>query len=90
MCSSDLSVLIRELRSIVGDCSGSVNMAAAAGRILSFSRNAKVLVSPLKMSAVSAPRHYVTVSSTGEAITHTGQVRPRLARQVTSSCSLSQ
>ncbi|XP_046874733.1 NADH dehydrogenase [ubiquinone] iron-sulfur protein 6, mitochondrial [Hypomesus transpacificus] len=61
-------------------------MAAAAGRILSFSRNAKVLVSPLKMSAVSAPRHYVTVSSTGEAITHTGQVfdehDPRRARFV--------
>lgn len=51
-----------------------VNMAAAVGRLLSFSKNAKVLVSPLKLSAVPVHRYSVEVSSTGEAITHTGQV----------------
>lgn len=51
-----------------------VNMAAAAGRLLSFSKNAKVLVSPLRLSAVPARRYSVEVSSTGEPITHTGQV----------------
>ncbi|KAG7245195.1 hypothetical protein INR49_023761 [Caranx melampygus] len=61
-------------------------MAAAVGRVLSFSKNAKVLVSPLRLSAVPAHRYSVEVSSTGEAITHTGQVYdekdPRRARFV--------
>lgn len=51
-----------------------VNMAAAVGRVLSFSKNAKALVLPLRLSAVPAMRYGVQVSSTGEAITHTGQV----------------
>lgn len=50
-------------------------MAAAAGRVLSFSKNVKVLVSPLRLSAVPAHRYSLDVSSTGEVITHTGQVR---------------
>ncbi|XP_042362386.1 NADH dehydrogenase [ubiquinone] iron-sulfur protein 6, mitochondrial [Plectropomus leopardus] len=49
-------------------------MAAAVGRVLSFSRNAKVLVSPLRLSAVPVHRYSVEVSSTGEPVTHTGQV----------------
>uniref|UniRef100_A0A2D1CHC7 NADH dehydrogenase [ubiquinone] iron-sulfur protein 6, mitochondrial n=1 Tax=Sparus aurata TaxID=8175 RepID=A0A2D1CHC7_SPAAU len=61
-------------------------MAAAAGRLLSFSKNAKVLVSPLRLSAVPVRRYSVEVSSTGEPITHTGQVYdandPRRARFV--------
>ncbi|XP_030266325.1 NADH dehydrogenase [ubiquinone] iron-sulfur protein 6, mitochondrial [Sparus aurata] len=61
-------------------------MAAAAGRLLSFSKNAKVLVSPLRLSAVPVHRYSVEVSSTGEPITHTGQVYdandPRRARFV--------
>ncbi|XP_035537217.1 NADH dehydrogenase [ubiquinone] iron-sulfur protein 6, mitochondrial [Morone saxatilis] len=61
-------------------------MAAAVGRLLSFSKNAKVLVSPLKLSAVPAHRYSLEVSSTGEPITHTGQVYdendPRRARFV--------
>merc|ERR1739848_8777 len=65
---------------------GSVNMAAIAGRLLSFSKNAKVLVSPLKISAVPVRQYSLEVSSTGEAITHTGQVfdaqDPRRARFV--------
>ncbi|XP_049891556.1 NADH dehydrogenase [ubiquinone] iron-sulfur protein 6, mitochondrial [Epinephelus moara] len=63
-----------------------VNMAAAVGRLLSFSRNAKVLASPLRLTAVPVHRYSVEVSSTGEAITHTGQVYdeqdPRRARFV--------
>ncbi|KAM7383896.1 hypothetical protein PAMA_011317 [Pampus argenteus] len=59
-------------------------MAAAVGRVLSFSKNVKVLVSPLKLSAVPAHRYSLEVSSTGEVITHTGQVYdendPRRAR----------
>ncbi|XP_013883870.1 NADH dehydrogenase [ubiquinone] iron-sulfur protein 6, mitochondrial [Austrofundulus limnaeus] len=49
-------------------------MAAAAGRLLSFSRNAKVLVSPLRTIATPVHRSSVEVSTTGEPITHTGQV----------------
>ena len=45
------------------------------GRLLSFSKNAKVLVSPLRLSVVPVHRYSVEVSSTGEPITHTGQVR---------------
>ncbi|XP_020360848.1 NADH dehydrogenase [ubiquinone] iron-sulfur protein 6, mitochondrial [Oncorhynchus tshawytscha] len=61
-------------------------MAAALRRILSFSRNAKVFVSPLKTSALSVQRYSLEVSTTGEQITHTGQVYdendPRRARFV--------
>ncbi|XP_036950059.1 NADH dehydrogenase [ubiquinone] iron-sulfur protein 6, mitochondrial [Acanthopagrus latus] len=61
-------------------------MAAAVGRLLSFSKNAKVLVSPLRLSVVPVHRYSVEVSSTGEPITHTGQVYdasdPRRARFV--------
>ncbi|KAJ4927733.1 hypothetical protein JOQ06_015535 [Pogonophryne albipinna] len=61
-------------------------MAAAMGRVLSFSRNAKVLISPLRLSAVTVHRYSVEVATTGEAITHTGQVfdekDPRRARFV--------
>ncbi|TWW65408.1 NADH dehydrogenase [ubiquinone] iron-sulfur protein 6, mitochondrial, partial [Takifugu flavidus] len=51
-----------------------VNMAAAVGRLLSFSKNAKLLVSPLRLSAGSVSHYSVETSSTGEVITHTGQV----------------
>ncbi|XP_034561108.1 NADH dehydrogenase [ubiquinone] iron-sulfur protein 6, mitochondrial [Notolabrus celidotus] len=61
-------------------------MAAMAGRLLSFSKNAKVLASPLKLAALPVHRYSLDVSSTGEAITHTGQVfdenDPRRARFV--------
>ncbi|XP_061738526.1 NADH dehydrogenase [ubiquinone] iron-sulfur protein 6, mitochondrial [Nerophis ophidion] len=61
-------------------------MAAALTRVSSFSRNVKVFVSPLKLSAVPLQKYTVEVSSTGEAITHTGQVfdgkDPRRARFV--------
>ncbi|KAF0047640.1 hypothetical protein F2P81_001273 [Scophthalmus maximus] len=56
-----------------------VNMAAAVARVLSFSRNAKVLVSPSRLSAVPAHRYGLDVSSTGEVITHTGQVNKNFA-----------
>ncbi|XP_017276497.1 NADH dehydrogenase [ubiquinone] iron-sulfur protein 6, mitochondrial [Kryptolebias marmoratus] len=49
-------------------------MAAAAGRALSFSRNAKALVSPLRSIAAPVHRYSVEVSSAGEPVTHTGQV----------------
>ncbi|KAM9386041.1 NADH dehydrogenase [ubiquinone] iron-sulfur protein 6, mitochondrial [Pholidichthys leucotaenia] len=49
-------------------------MAAAVGRVLSFSKNVKVLVSPLRLSAVPAHCYSVQVSGTDEPITHTGQV----------------
>lgn len=51
-----------------------VNMAAAVGRLLSFSKNAKLLASPLRLSAGFASHNSVQTSSTGEVITHTGQV----------------
>ncbi|XP_015797262.2 NADH dehydrogenase [ubiquinone] iron-sulfur protein 6, mitochondrial [Nothobranchius furzeri] len=51
-----------------------VDMAAAICRVLSFSRNTKVLVSPLRFTAAPAHQYNVDVSSTGEPITHTGQV----------------
>ncbi|XP_072303231.1 NADH dehydrogenase [ubiquinone] iron-sulfur protein 6, mitochondrial [Eucyclogobius newberryi] len=61
-------------------------MAASVGRLLSFSKNAKVLGSAVRLSAVSARHYSLDVSSTGEAITHTGQVfdekDPRRARFV--------
>lgn len=49
-------------------------MAAAVGRLLSFSKNAKVFSAPLRLAAVPVHRYSVEVSSTGEPITHTGQV----------------
>lgn len=61
-------------------------MASSVGRLLSFSKNVKLLASPLRLSAVSAHRYSLEVSTTGEAITHTGQVfdeqDPRRARFV--------
>ncbi|XP_034748592.1 NADH dehydrogenase [ubiquinone] iron-sulfur protein 6, mitochondrial [Etheostoma cragini] len=61
-------------------------MATAVSRVLSFSKQAKVLVSPLRLSAVPVRRYSLEVSSTGEPITHTGQVfdekDPRRARFV--------
>ncbi|NP_001290997.1 NADH dehydrogenase [ubiquinone] iron-sulfur protein 6, mitochondrial [Esox lucius] len=61
-------------------------MAAAVYRVLSFSRNAKALVSPLRTSLVAVQRYSLETSSTGEQITHTGQVfdenDPRRARFV--------
>uniref|UniRef100_UPI001ED7FEFD NADH dehydrogenase [ubiquinone] iron-sulfur protein 6, mitochondrial n=1 Tax=Scatophagus argus TaxID=75038 RepID=UPI001ED7FEFD len=61
-------------------------MAAAVGRLLSFSKNIKVFVSPLRLSAVPIHRYSAEVSRTGEPITHTGQVfdeeDPRRARFV--------
>uniref|UniRef100_A0A3P9HHM1 NADH dehydrogenase [ubiquinone] iron-sulfur protein 6, mitochondrial n=1 Tax=Oryzias latipes TaxID=8090 RepID=A0A3P9HHM1_ORYLA len=45
-------------------------MAAALGRLLSFSKNARVLRSTL----TPVHRYSVEVSSAGEPITHTGQV----------------
>ena len=56
-----------------------VNMAAAVVRVLSFSRNAKVLAPAVRLGAVSAHRYSLEVSSTGEAITHTGQVKDKAA-----------
>lgn len=49
-------------------------MAAAVGRLLSFSKNAKVFSAPLRLAAVPVHRYSVEVSNTGEPITHTGQV----------------
>ncbi|XP_062385667.1 NADH dehydrogenase [ubiquinone] iron-sulfur protein 6, mitochondrial [Sardina pilchardus] len=49
-------------------------MASVASRGLSFIKTAKVLLSPLRLSAVPASRYGVEVSKHGEAITHTGQV----------------
>ncbi|KAM9776177.1 NADH dehydrogenase [ubiquinone] iron-sulfur protein 6, mitochondrial [Syngnathus typhle] len=61
-------------------------MAATGIRMLSFSKNAKALISPLNLSAVPVHRYSVEVATTGEAITHTGQVYdandPRRARFV--------
>ncbi|XP_075867639.1 NADH dehydrogenase [ubiquinone] iron-sulfur protein 6, mitochondrial [Nelusetta ayraudi] len=61
-------------------------MAAAVGRLLSFSKNAKVFIAPLRLTSVPFHRYGVEVSSTGEPITHTGQVfdeqDPRRARFV--------
>ncbi|XP_061839318.1 NADH dehydrogenase [ubiquinone] iron-sulfur protein 6, mitochondrial [Nerophis lumbriciformis] len=61
-------------------------MAAALTRLLSFSKHVQVFVSPFKLSAVPLHHYTVDVSSTGEAITHTGQVfdvnDPRRARFV--------
>lgn len=54
-----------------------VNMAAAVCRVLSFTRNAKALLQPVRLTAVPVHRYSVEVSSTGEAITHTGQVGPK-------------
>ncbi|KAF3707692.1 NADH dehydrogenase [ubiquinone] iron-sulfur protein 6, mitochondrial Complex I-13kD-A [Channa argus] len=59
-------------------------MAATVGRVLSFSKNAKLLVSLSRLSAVPAHRYSLEVAKTGEPITHTGQVfdekDPRRAR----------
>lgn len=55
-----------------------VNMAAAVGRVLSFSRNAKALVSPLRSISAPVQRYSVEVSKSGEVVTHTGQVRRRI------------
>ncbi|XP_053719482.1 NADH dehydrogenase [ubiquinone] iron-sulfur protein 6, mitochondrial [Synchiropus splendidus] len=59
-------------------------MAAAVGRMLSFSRRA--ILAPLKFTAVPVHHYSLQVSSTGEVITHTGQVfdekDPRRARFV--------
>uniref|UniRef100_A0A4W5Q4X8 NADH:ubiquinone oxidoreductase subunit S6 n=1 Tax=Hucho hucho TaxID=62062 RepID=A0A4W5Q4X8_9TELE len=61
-------------------------MAAAVRRGLSFTRKAEVFVSPLKTSALSVQRYSLEVSTTGEQVTHTGQVYdendPRRARFV--------
>ncbi|KAM9824809.1 NADH dehydrogenase [ubiquinone] iron-sulfur protein 6, mitochondrial [Neosynchiropus ocellatus] len=59
-------------------------MAAAVGRMLSFSR--KAILTPLRFSAVPVHHYSLQVSGTGETITHTGQVYdekdPRRARFV--------
>ncbi|XP_054619737.1 NADH dehydrogenase [ubiquinone] iron-sulfur protein 6, mitochondrial [Dunckerocampus dactyliophorus] len=61
-------------------------MAAALARVLSFSKNVKAFVSPLRLSVVPLQHYTLDVSSTGETITHTGQVfdekDPRRARFV--------
>ncbi|XP_012673692.1 NADH dehydrogenase [ubiquinone] iron-sulfur protein 6, mitochondrial [Clupea harengus] len=49
-------------------------MASVVIRGLSFTRNAKVLLSPLRLSAVPVKHYGVEVSKHGEEITHTGQV----------------
>lgn len=51
-----------------------VNMAAAVGRLLSFSKNAKLFVSPFRLPASSVSHYSIETSKTGEVITHTGQV----------------
>lgn len=55
-----------------------VNMAAAVGRLLSFSKNAKLFVSPLRLSASPVSHYSVETFNTGEVITHTGQVSLKL------------
>lgn len=54
------------------------NMAAAVGRLLSFSKNAKGFIAPLRLTSVPFHRYGVDVSNTGEPITHTGQVRTEI------------
>ncbi|KAL2080078.1 hypothetical protein ACEWY4_023871 [Coilia grayii] len=49
-------------------------MASVAIRCLSFSKNAKILLSPLRLSAVPAKNYGVEVTNYGEEIIHTGQV----------------
>lgn len=49
-------------------------MAAAVGRFLSFSKKAKLFVSPMRLSASSVSHYSVETSNTSEVITHTGQV----------------
>lgn len=55
-----------------------VNMATAVGRLLSFSKNAKVFIAPLRLTSVPFHRYGVEMSSTGEPITHTGQVSSKI------------
>ncbi|XP_063041736.1 NADH dehydrogenase [ubiquinone] iron-sulfur protein 6, mitochondrial [Engraulis encrasicolus] len=61
-------------------------MASVVIRSLSFSKNAKVLLSPIKLATVPGRNKTVEVTTYGEAVTHTGQVYdekdPRRARFV--------
>ncbi|KAG7458025.1 hypothetical protein MATL_G00233470 [Megalops atlanticus] len=49
-------------------------MAAPAGRLLSFGKNARTFLAPLRLLSVSVHQYGAQMSSTGEKITHTGQV----------------
>ncbi|MBN3299944.1 NADH dehydrogenase [ubiquinone] iron-sulfur protein 6, mitochondrial [Amia ocellicauda] len=51
-------------------------MAASMQRLLSFIniKNARYILAPLRVSVVPACRYSANVSTTGEKITHTGQV----------------
>ncbi|KAJ8273142.1 hypothetical protein GJAV_G00097980 [Gymnothorax javanicus] len=50
------------------------NMATAVVKLLSSRINSKVFLAPLRLSAVSICNYGAVVSSSGEKITHTGQV----------------
>ncbi|XP_006635942.1 NADH dehydrogenase [ubiquinone] iron-sulfur protein 6, mitochondrial isoform X1 [Lepisosteus oculatus] len=51
-------------------------MAASIQKLLSFTniKNPKLILAPLKVSCVPSYRYGALVSSTGEKVTHTGQV----------------
>lgn len=51
-----------------------VNMASSMVRILSFSKNVKVVASPVRLCAVSGHKYSLDASNSGEPVTHTGQV----------------
>lgn len=55
------------------------NMASVVIRSLSFSKNAKVLLSPIKLATVPGRNKTVEVTNYGEAVTHTGQVNSCLS-----------
>ncbi|XP_008329464.1 NADH dehydrogenase [ubiquinone] iron-sulfur protein 6, mitochondrial [Cynoglossus semilaevis] len=49
-------------------------MASSMVRILSFSKNVKVVASPVRLCAVSGHKYSLDASNSGEPVTHTGQV----------------
>ncbi|XP_069051036.1 NADH dehydrogenase [ubiquinone] iron-sulfur protein 6, mitochondrial isoform X2 [Lepisosteus oculatus] len=56
-------------------------MAASIQKLLSFTniKNPKLILAPLKVSCVPSYRYGALVSSTGEKVTHTGQVNENFA-----------
>lgn len=57
------------------------------GRLLSFSKNTKAFIAPLRLASVPFNRYGVEVSNTGESITHTGQVRSKIELNCVFTCS---
>ncbi|XP_077599285.1 NADH dehydrogenase [ubiquinone] iron-sulfur protein 6, mitochondrial [Stigmatopora nigra] len=61
-------------------------MSSAVARAMSFSKNIKTLINSSKIAVIPARRYSLELSTTREAITHTGQVYdakdPRKARFV--------